>query len=150
MAYLSQPTQPDTVPRRHMLLVEEDAMVAMDLAAAVEGLGYAVIGPAPTCVDAERLLDGALPDCALVTYRPGCRQALDLAALLRASGVPFAWVSAHGLGDNLPDGREPVLAKPWHPVALRLVLSALSTGRADRGAAFARPAWRNSRWVWVE
>ena len=84
-----------------VLIVEDNYVVAVHLAAAMEDDGFKVIGPVDTAESAvcridEEALDGALLDIGL---REG--SAVDVASALRAHRVPFVIVSGYSR-DTLP------------------------------------------------
>jgi CheY-like chemotaxis protein len=100
-----------------ILIVEDNAFLALDLSVAVEELDGIVIGPASEVAQALRLLDSrdiaaAIIDCHL----PG-QDVSPLTALLAERRVPFV---IHASGD-LPDALcadhpgVPVLRKPLRP-----------------------------------
>ncbi len=54
-----------------VMIVEDDALVAMDLAMQVEDLGYSVMGPFHDMTSALAQLEQALPDGAILDYNLG-------------------------------------------------------------------------------
>ncbi len=105
---------------RRLLVVEDEMLVALEVAATLEDGGAAVVGPAATpeqalrLVEEEPALDGALLDGNL-----NGRPVDDIAAALTRRGVPFLFVSGYGRGD-LPAafGHAVVVAKPFTPAQL--------------------------------
>jgi DNA-binding NtrC family response regulator len=82
---------------RCLLLVEDEYMIALDLAQWLEELGMRVIGPAGSVADALRLveanaekIDGALLDINLRGER-----VYPVAEALVARGLPFAFTSGY-------------------------------------------------------
>jgi CheY-like chemotaxis protein len=82
---------------RCVLLVEDEYMIAFDLAEWLEGLGLQIIGPAGSVADALDLvacnaekIDGALLDINLRGER-----VYPVADQLAARGVPFAFTSGY-------------------------------------------------------
>jgi DNA-binding NarL/FixJ family response regulator len=86
---------------RAVLVVEDSALIAYELAAAVAALGCAVMGPAATVDEAMRLLR-RLPDTALLDVQLGPRAAAQIAEMLRAAEVPYAAVTGYD-GRDLED-----------------------------------------------
>lgn len=78
-----------------MLIVEDEFLIAMDLEAMCQDLGWQVIGPVGTIRDAFRLLALGLPTVALLDINLGGELVTPVAEFLTANGVPFAVASAH-------------------------------------------------------
>jgi CheY-like chemotaxis protein len=51
---------------RSVLVVEDEALIALDLACSIESLGYKVLGPASNCEDARRIAEREMPDLLLM------------------------------------------------------------------------------------
>ncbi|MBO1909166.1 response regulator [Microvirga sp. 3-52] len=78
-----------------VLLVEDEALVAMNLQDDLKEAGYAVVGPFDTCAAALAWLERETPDLAVLdtVLKDGtCR---DLAAELARRGVGFVLWSGH-------------------------------------------------------
>jgi DNA-binding response OmpR family regulator len=94
-----------------ILVVEDEFLIALDIAAALEQAGLAVVGPAGTVGDAlhaiaQEDVHGALLDAHLVG-EPVER----VADALKARNIPFAFVSGYGR-EQLPAAhRNAVLVK---------------------------------------
>jgi len=101
--------------RRSILVVEDDAVMALGLTKILEDAGYRVIGPAATVAAAhacmaENRIDAALMDVNL----GGDARAFPLAEVLVALRVPFAFLSGHPrelMPPHLHD--RPFVAKPY-------------------------------------
>jgi CheY-like chemotaxis protein len=82
---------------RRILVVEDEYLIAADLAEALEELGAEVVGPVANLkaalVEVERAgdLDGATLDVTL-----GQEKSFDVAAILRQRGVPFVFLTGYG------------------------------------------------------
>ncbi len=92
----SVPT-PERPPRGPLVLVVEDEfLLAMDLALLLERHGWRVLGPAATVAQALHLLDGgSQPAVALLDVNLRGELVTPVAAALRALGVPFVLASAY-------------------------------------------------------
>lgn len=101
-------------PGAHVLLVEEDAVAALELQRALRDSGYRVVGPAASPEEAERLMAHRHRPifCALLgTCLPG---GAAIADDLAARGVPVLWVSTGDSDAFSWDRREePVLRRPF-------------------------------------
>lgn len=119
-----------------VLLVEDEALIAMDIEAALEALGCVVVGPTGRLDIAlkqasDEALDAAILD---VTIRGG--QTFTVAERLLARGIPFVMASGHGdwtFPDHLRD--QPRLAKPFTPAQLEEQVRKLCAEVAARGRA---------------
>jgi CheY-like chemotaxis protein len=81
---------------QRVLVVEDEALVAMELASVLRQQGCSVIGPAPSVARALALLDEQRPDVALLDLNLNGEPALAVAVALRDEGVPFVVVSGYG------------------------------------------------------
>lgn len=111
---------------RQVLLVEDEALVAMELEDALRGNGWEVLGPASTLDEAHAMVaQGVAMDAAVVDINLQGRWVHSLAEELRRRNVPFVVMSGYEVID--PDGRfegMPVLTKP---TSSREVCEALDT-----------------------
>lgn len=78
-----------------VLIVEDEALVAMEMERRVLGLGYAVLGPTPTVAQTQALLDRTMPDVALLDVNLRGEMASPIARRLKSAGVPFALVTGY-------------------------------------------------------
>ena len=95
-------------------MVEDEALIFLDLETRLSTAGCEVIGPAATLELARRLVADAQFDAALVDANLAGHPVDELAIALTQRNVPFAFVTGYGR-DVLPYGfREAVmLAKPF-------------------------------------
>jgi CheY-like chemotaxis protein len=108
-----------------VLVVEDEALIAMDLERTLGRHGYRVLGPAATVADALRLLDGEAPDVALLDVNLGGEVVTPVAEVLRARGVPFVLASAY---DGARLTAEALAGPPnvGKPINVRRLLAALA------------------------
>lgn len=115
---------------RRLLVVEDEALVAMMIEDMLGDLGCVVVEVASSLAQAMALaedpalaLDGALLDLNLAGEK-----VYPVAERLAANGVPFVFSTGYGkAGIDAGYGHVPVLAKPFKPRALEAaLLSALS------------------------
>ena len=99
--------------RPRILVVEDELIVAMDIEATLEGLGYDVIGPMPRLAMALNVAAGDLPDAALLDINLHGETTYPLADALAARAIPFVFMSGYNLAD-LPARLKAVriIAKP--------------------------------------
>jgi DNA-binding response OmpR family regulator len=107
-----------------VLIVEDEAMVALALGVAAKAQGHHVLGPVATVSGANDLIGSEIIDYALLDYRLADGVADELVGHLSEAGVPFAWLS--GCYDwELPPGAEAILPKPFDGEAVRRLLATL-------------------------
>ena len=78
-----------------VLVVEDEALIALDLCLVLEDLGCRPVGPAASVGAALDLLRGAFPDAALLDENLGTTLVTPVAEALAQRDVPFAIVSGH-------------------------------------------------------
>ena len=116
---------------RVLLVVEDEYLVAAELARALERHGAEVLGPVPDVRRALRLLaDTARLDGALLDIQLRDKSVYPVAEALRARGIPFVFVSGFEL-EFIPEAyREvPLCAKPLDLDALGAALFAPGGGQ---------------------
>jgi PAS domain S-box-containing protein len=113
---------PDLRDQR-VLVVEDEAVVAMELARVLTAAGAKVVGPAGTIEEALDLLDDGQPiDRALLDVNLGGRLITPVAKALASRHIPFVYLT----GYQEPDVEGgPILRKP---VAASALLGALARG----------------------
>lgn len=111
---------------RRILIVEDEALVAMLLEDALVDAGCSVIGPAANVDQALALLGTDRPDAAVIDLNLGGETSAPVADALAEIGVPFLVATGYG-AEGLPKGHEhvPVLTKPYDPGELTTVLATL-------------------------
>ena len=99
-----------------LLLVDDDPILALLLADWLGECGCDVVGPAQTVKAALELVEkeGGALDGALLDLAVQGGDSYPVADALALNGVPFAFVTGHGLGSLAPGYRNaPVLTKPF-------------------------------------
>lgn len=100
--------------RPKILVVEDDALIALELGERLDEMGYALLGPALTLEDAAALVAAERPAAALLDANLDGKSSVDLAVALSAQGVPVAFCTGYDRVKNLPPSlaRARVLTKP--------------------------------------
>lgn len=122
-----------------VLVVEDNALVAMMVVDELEHAGFEVLGPAPSAAEALSLVAGAGCDCALVD--------IDLADGRTGPGIAASLVREHGataifmsgqrdLAFDYTDHAIGLLRKPVDPDVLIETVNAVKVLRADKS-----PKW---------
>jgi len=110
-----------------ILVVEDEFLIAQDIADALEAGGFEVLGPCPTVEKALAYLDdSARCDAAVLDVSLRNQSSLPVAKLLTELGIPFAVVTGFSPG-QLPAEMAgiPVLTKPWDNMELVKVMQRL-------------------------
>ncbi len=116
---------------RRVLVVEDEALVALYFADVLEELRCVVVGPAQTLADAMGLARTAPLDAAILDLNLRGQPAWPVADALAERGVPFVIVSGYaGLDLGRPTVAAAVLAKPTDAARLAEGLAACLGGPA--------------------
>ncbi|HWW73824.1 MAG TPA: response regulator, partial [Pyrinomonadaceae bacterium] len=121
-----------------ILVVEDEAIVAMDIGARLRVLGYEVVGPASTGAAAVELAERARPDLVLMDIMlRGGMDGVEAALRIReATGAPVVYLTAYADDSTLRRAKaaEPLgyLLKPFEERELRTTIeTALYKHRAE-------------------
>jgi DNA-binding LytR/AlgR family response regulator len=100
-----------------ILIVEDDALIAMELAERLTDLGHAVLGPAHSISEAEALIDANLAG----------QSSVSLGMALVGRGVPVAFCTGYDHVKGAPPelASAPVLVKPYSDAELKATLAKL-------------------------
>jgi PAS domain S-box-containing protein len=123
------------VPSR-ILVVEDDALLAMESEARLRSLGHHVVGPAGTLAEAELLADREALDAAVLDVNLHGRKVFPVAERLVQRNIPFIFMTGYE-PELVIDARfsgVPVLRKPAAPGRLEEMLAALLDDPAARAA----------------
>jgi CheY-like chemotaxis protein len=113
-----------------ILIVDDEVLVAYDLAQTVEDLGGAVVGPAHDLKTGLALAESEEFDFALLDVNLGSDRSTPIAETLKQRGVPFALISGYTrahIGPELQGAT--LLAKPCLPDDVRNAIEAALPGR---------------------
>lgn len=102
-----------------VLVMEDEYLIADDLARALKAAGAVPVGPAPTVERAEELLTGTRVDAAILDLNLHGNMASGFVERLVATGLPCLIVSGYS-EDAMPAAVEgvPRLEKPINPGAV--------------------------------
>lgn len=109
---------------RRVLLVEDEALVAMLLETILEEMGCVVVGPAATVVDGLAMAADPAPlDAALLDVNVAGQLVFPVAEALKARGVPFVFSTGYGEGGMPEEWRgQATIHKPFTEDAIREAL----------------------------
>ncbi len=114
-----------------LLVIEDEPVIALDFADALQGAGAYVLGPVGTEAEALQMIETCKFDCALLDANLHGRSIDAVAAALTRRNIPFVFVTGYGGCDLQTSFRHaPVLAKP---VGERQLIDALLAVRQRDG-----------------
>lgn len=118
--------------RGRILIVEDEPLVSMELAEALESAGFTVLGPASSNADALALMAEQSCDGAVLDVNLGRETSEPLARKLAADGVPFVTLTGYA-PDQLaaPFQNSPRLTKPVRTEILVVELAACMAQRRE-------------------
>ncbi|MBX3431636.1 MAG: response regulator [Hyphomonadaceae bacterium] len=111
-----------------ILVVEDDALIAMELGERLSDMGYEVLGPAHSIAEAEAVIAREKPDAALLDARLGQGvSSVPLGVKLHGLGVRVAFCTGY---DNVKEAppelaKAPVFTKPVSDADLKAGLQTL-------------------------
>ncbi|WP_309085257.1 response regulator [Chelativorans sp.] len=111
--------QPNEMPGKfdglRIFVVEDEALVAMNLEMILEDLGCTIIGPAMRFDRAEAMVGGELAaDAAILDVNVGGHEVFPLAARLAEKGMPIIFATGYDQSGIPKEWHErPMLQKPY-------------------------------------
>lgn len=116
-----------------ILVVEDEALIAMDLQALLEEAGYQVLGPANSSEAALAIIDKDAPDVALLDVNLGSSDAFGVATVLLERNTEVIFLTGH-TAHKLPQAHRhlPLVSKPYLP---QVLLQAVERALQKREAA---------------
>lgn len=117
-------TTPGVAPRR-ILVVEDEALVAMMVQDLLQDGGYTVVGPASRIAVALRLAENEALEAAVLDVNVAGETIFPVADILAGRGIPVVFLTGYGRG-GLPEPyrRHAVIDKPIDPEKLTAALAA--------------------------
>jgi CheY-like chemotaxis protein len=108
----------------HVLIVEDDPIIALDFEDTIRGFGVATIRTAASVAAALELIADRAPDFALLDVGLVREKSFAIAERLDALKIPFAFVTGYRAAGTFPAAFEqvPRLPKPCSSEALQAVL----------------------------
>ena len=113
-----------------VLLVEDEPLIAFDVADHLIEAGFEVVGPATSVSAALKLIEGQGCDLAVLDVNLGRETAAPIADILSTKSLPFVALSGYS-SDQLPGifHGAPILTKPVDAKKLVNMLRACLEGR---------------------
>jgi len=130
-----------TVAGNRIMVVEDEALVAMALRESLDEMGFSVIGPYSRISEAMIALRNNHIDAAVLDVNLGGELIYPLADVLAADRVPFVFITGYGAEEIEPRyAHVPILQKPIEAGALKTVLLRPATAGTAEPAAGRRIA----------
>ncbi len=107
----------ETTCRTRVLVVEDDALIALDIARQLASAGFQVVGPAISVAKALKLIGEPGCDIAVLDVNLGDKETSEpIARELRARAKPFVILSGYARDEHPREFQgAPVLSKPTTP-----------------------------------
>ncbi|SNS79809.1 PAS domain S-box-containing protein [Sphingomonas laterariae] len=116
---------------QRILIIEDEPLVAMEIAAAVEDAGAVPLGPASTVAEALDLIETSEADLAVLDGNLQGEAVDVIAAELTDRRIPFLFVTGYGRDHLPPRFRDAALVgKPFHPNGLLVAIEQLLVPQA--------------------
>lgn len=134
-------TEEAASPRPRVLVVEDQALIALALSADLTSMGCSVVGRAQSGEAAVEMARRLAPDTVVMdVHLFGRMDGIHAAALIKAEIAPrliFVTAYAEGPDRGRMEALKPVaiLAKPYHPSELNLAINVFARRRLWRPAA---------------
>jgi CheY-like chemotaxis protein len=98
---------------KRVLVVEDEAIIAMMLEEMLVELGASVVGPAASIPEACNLIEAQPIDAAVLDVNIRSERIDPIAELLRARRVPFVFATGYGASASSAKQDDLVLEKPY-------------------------------------
>ena len=104
----------------HVLIVEDDFLIALEISQFVEDAGYTVVGPEKSVDATIRALTRHKIDLALLDVKLGGELVFPIAEDLDAKGIPYIFLTSYSAAAIPAQHRHrPLVSKPYSPEQLR-------------------------------
>jgi DNA-binding response OmpR family regulator len=112
--------------RRKVLVIEDEAMIAMLIEDMLTELGFTPVGPGADMERALSMVEQAEFDAVILDVNLGGERTMPIAATLRARGLPFLFATGYGTSGIDEEFKDQiVLTKPFRNVELEEALRTL-------------------------
>jgi CheY-like chemotaxis protein len=118
-----------------VLVLEDEALIAMQIEDALGAAACTVVGPATRIGEAFDLLYAEEVDAALLDVNVAGERSFAIADILAAKRIPFAFVTGFDAASTLPEHLRfaPVVSKPFETAQLEAVIAQLAARAAQKG-----------------
>lgn len=116
-----------------VLVVEDEFIIADEIAAIVQAAGHSVLGPVASVEEASAALARERPDFAVIDANLRGKSSASLARRLQECGIPFCVCTGYRPDDLRPAFGDVVLIQK--PVNARALVAALASAAARHAAS---------------
>ena len=116
---------PDNFKGKRVLVVEDEAIIAMQIEFDLTDIGIKVIGPAASVKDALELVEHEPVDAAVLDFRLGAETSIPIARALASRCSPFIFMTGYSRNDLPTEWRRHVCLQK--PVLLRDLVAKLTS-----------------------
>lgn len=122
------------IERASILIVEDNALIALDLEYLLQNLGVGFVAIATTTQQALDLIAGKSYDAVLLDVYIGDKTTLEVAVALSKANIPFAYATGSDVKASLPAEYQtrPLILKPYQVMMLEQVLKILLSADETR------------------
>ena len=114
---------------KRVLLVEDEAIIAMTAEDMLEELGCETAAVASSLAEAMEAVGSVSFDVALLDINLNGAESLPVAARLREMGLPFVFTTGYGAAGSGPEYRDvPLVTKPYQIADLERAIEAALAG----------------------
>lgn len=140
--------KPDAIADKRILIVEDDYLIAQELANSFKQAGARVLGPVNSVTSALEALRGDLPHAAVLDVLLDGETAYPVAEFLSERGIPFVFATGYGSVVPTPYRGVRIFEKPVALPELTRSVAELASAQntANRTAYSVRRA--GSAWEW--
>lgn len=112
---------------RDVFVLEDEALIAMEIETMLRSAGYRVIGPASSIAEAMQICDALTDGCALLDVNLDGAAVTPVACLLAERGIPFALVTGYDAASVPEQFRDRIIIrKPFTETDLYTALDRLA------------------------
>lgn len=113
---------------RDVFVLEDEALIAMEIEAMLRAAGYRVVGPATSIAEAMQICEALTDGCALLDVNLDGAAVTPVARLLAERGIPFALVTGYD-ADSVPEQFRDriIIRKPFTDADLFTALNQLGS-----------------------
>ena len=112
---------------RKVLVVDDEALIAMLIEDMLADLGCDVVGPAYRLNEALELAKTSEIDCAILDLNLEGKPTFPVAAVLRERNIPFVFASGYAMTDSDTEfSSVPVLQKPFNAADIAAAVESMA------------------------
>lgn len=129
---MQQPNDPSAIAKLSVFVVEDEALVAINLESILEDLGCHVVGTAMSFEEAQEMVAaGVAADVAILDVNLGGRHVYPIAEAMTARNIPVIFATGYGRSGLAAEWQDrAILQKPYTEQNVAELLAAAAGRRA--------------------